>query len=140
MNRNTYSGSPAVNSACPNRDPKFPFRHSKTARVNPLNWPQWAAGGLCTFPALQGRRSLLATSHSPLATNFGVNLQTVPKWASAELRTSAFLLLGIHNGRPVLNLILLCSMAILSMPSIQSIYLRFTFPYISSTPSLPAFP
>jgi hypothetical protein len=104
MNRSTYSGSPAVNSACPNRGSKSPFRHSKTARVN---------------------------------------LQTRPKWATEELRTSVFLRLGVHNGRPVLNLILLCSTGILSMPSIasiQSIYLRFTFPRISSIPSLPPFP
>jgi hypothetical protein len=48
MNQSTCFGSPAVNSACPNRDPKFPFRHSKTARVNLRPWPQWAAEELCT--------------------------------------------------------------------------------------------
>jgi hypothetical protein len=161
MNLKNTSGSPTAPRACPNRGSKSPFRHSRRQRVNLQNRPNRAAGGLCTFPALQGRRSLLATSHSPhlnspwrasiggnkfevglgsQPTNFGVNLQTVPTRASAELRTSVFLLLGVHNGRPVLNLILLCSMAILSMPSIQSIYLRFTFPCISSTPSLPPFP
>jgi hypothetical protein len=52
MNRNTYSGSPAAKTACPNRDPKFPFRHSKTARVNLRPLPQEAAEELCTSSAL----------------------------------------------------------------------------------------
>jgi hypothetical protein len=48
MNRNTYSGSPAVNAACPNRDRKFPFRHSRRQRVNLQTRPKWATEELCT--------------------------------------------------------------------------------------------
>src|SRR5690349_8982831 len=47
MNRNTYSGSPAAKTACPNRDPKFPFRHSKTARVDLETQPTRATEELC---------------------------------------------------------------------------------------------
>jgi hypothetical protein len=52
MNRNTFSGSLAVETACPNRDQNLLFRHSKTARVNLRPWPQEAAEELCTFPSL----------------------------------------------------------------------------------------
>jgi hypothetical protein len=48
MNRNTYSGSPAVKTACPNRGSKSPFRHSRRQRANLQNRPQWAPEELCT--------------------------------------------------------------------------------------------
>jgi hypothetical protein len=94
MNQSTCFGSPAVNSACPNRDRKFPFRHSRRQPVN---------------------------------------LQTRPQWAAEELRTSVFLILGVHNGRPVLNLILLCSTGISSMSSMPSI--QSMIPSLPPTPS-----
>src|SRR3954470_4884438 len=48
MNQYICIGSLAVETACPNRDQNFPFRHSRTARVNHQDWSKWAAEELCT--------------------------------------------------------------------------------------------
>jgi hypothetical protein len=69
MNRNTYSGSPAVKTACPNRNPKFPFRHSKTTRVNPQHLPKRAAKELCT-PIGDLRRINLGRDIGPCCQHF----------------------------------------------------------------------
>src|SRR5690348_9446826 len=70
MNRNTYSGSPAVKTACPNRDRKFPFRHSKTARVNPQHLPKRAAKELCTPTGTLCRAHLGRDAFHPRPTPF----------------------------------------------------------------------
>jgi hypothetical protein len=70
MNLSIISGSPAVNPACPNRNPKFPFRHSKTAGVNLLNRPQWAAEELCTPTGALRPTNLGRDAFHPRPTSF----------------------------------------------------------------------
>ena len=90
MNLRFISGSLAVETACPNRDQDFLFRHSRKQRVNPYSVPKTAAEEFCTVANAYPRAHFfLATRHSPLVTDSGVNLhQTGPKRAAEQLRTS----------------------------------------------------
>src|SRR4051812_21327785 len=70
MNQSTCFGSPAVNSACPNRDRKFPFRHSRRQRVNLQTRPTWAAEELCTPTSALRRPNLGRDAFHPRPTSF----------------------------------------------------------------------
>jgi hypothetical protein len=70
MNQSTCFGSPAINSACPNRDQKFPFRHSRRQRVNLQTRPTWAAEELCTLPGALRPTKLGRDAFHPRPTSF----------------------------------------------------------------------
>jgi hypothetical protein len=69
MNRSTFSGSPAVNSACPNRDRKISVQAFSKTTGEPPNPAQWAAEELCT-PSGPLRRTNHGRDISPCCQHF----------------------------------------------------------------------
>src|SRR3954466_14964228 len=91
MNQYICIGSLAVETACPNRDQNFQFRHSRTARVNHQDWSKWAAEELCTgrddfhgvpdlFVATDLRKPKHPDAHRKPFLDFSSDCRSVSTW------------------------------------------------------------